>query len=324
MQRTTRPRRFVVAMLATTALASGFVVLLTAGVAAPTTPAALHPGFRVTRRVHRTISSHTSGPRSQTVSPRTRLATTKGSWIPTHRRARSVRSGSCRPRHSTRLERLRTPRHRIGIGGGCLQSSCSVTDSTLIQAGTEQDVSASGQATYDAWYEIIPVPEIASTIAVHPGDVVRCSIGQTVPGVWTITLNDSTDGQGFTQTVPYPSDESTAEWIEETPTEIGTTGAALAALPNLTAVHFTQASVNGANAQLVPDQALQLIDSNGNPIATPSAPVAGNSFNDCAWALVCAAPDDRRSCREVVSTHPHPRSRVWMGVVGVAFPGVTP
>jgi hypothetical protein len=40
----------------------------------------------------------------------------------------------------------------------------------------------------------------------------------------------------------------------------------------------------------VPDQALQLIDSDGNPIATPSAPAGGNSFNDCAWALVCAAP----------------------------------
>ena len=98
---------------------------------------------------------------------------------------------------------------------------------------------ASGQASYDAWYEIIPVPEIASTIAVHPGDAIDCSISQVVPGLWTIALNDTTDGQGFTQTVPYPSDESTAEWIEETPTEIGTSGANLAALPNLTTVQFS-------------------------------------------------------------------------------------
>jgi hypothetical protein len=290
MQRTTRPRRFVVTMLATTALASGFVVFLTAGVAAPTTPAALHPGFRVTEESHRTIavthlgstvadsqSSNWSGYNQGILDTDTPTSSISAQWV--------VPTATQHP--AGEAEDSAT---WIGIGGGCLQSSCSVTDSTLIQAGTEQDVSASGQATYDAWYEIIPVPEIASTIAVHPGDVVRCSIGQTVPGVWTITLNDSTDGQGFTQTVPYPSDESTAEWIEETPTEIGTTGAALAALPNLTAVHFTQASVNGANAQLVPDQALQLIDSNDNPIATPSAPVAGNSFNDCAWALVCAAP----------------------------------
>ena len=120
----------------------------------------------------------------------------------------------------------------IGVGGGCLNSGCSATDSTLVQAGTEQDVSSTGQASYDAWYEIIPVPEIASTIAVHAGDVIDCSISQVVPGLWTITLNDATDGQGFTQTVPYPSDGSTAEWIEETPTEIGTSGTSLAALPN--------------------------------------------------------------------------------------------
>jgi hypothetical protein len=48
--------------------------------------------------------------------------------------------------------------------------------------------------------------------------------------------------------------------------------------------------VNGVNAALVPAEALQLIDANGNPIATPSDPVTGNEFNDCAWALVCPAP----------------------------------
>src|SRR5262245_37317439 len=32
----------------------------------------------------------------------------------------------------------------IGIGGGCVNADCSVTDSTLIQAGTEQDVAADG------------------------------------------------------------------------------------------------------------------------------------------------------------------------------------
>jgi len=178
----------------------------------------------------------------------------------------------------------------IGVGGGCLNSTCSATDATLIQAGTEQDVSASGQASYDAWYEIIPAPEIQSSIAVNPGDVIDCSIAATVPGVWTISLRDTTDGQSFSETLPYPSDESTAEWIEETPTEIGTSGTNLAALPNLSTVHFTNASVNGANANLVADQAVQLIDSNGNPLATPSAPVGGNEFDDCAFATSCAAP----------------------------------
>ena len=33
----------------------------------------------------------------------------------------------------------------IGIGGGCIDSSCTATDSTLIQTGTEQDVSTTGK-----------------------------------------------------------------------------------------------------------------------------------------------------------------------------------
>jgi Peptidase A4 family len=177
----------------------------------------------------------------------------------------------------------------IGIGGGCVNSSCDASDSTLIQAGTEQDVSASGVASYDAWYEIIPAPETESTITVHPGDVIDTVISSTVAGVWSVTLTDKTDGQSFTETLPYSSDETTAEWIEETPTEISTSPG-LASLPNLSTVQFTDAAANGSNANLAADQAMQLVDSNNDPIATPSAPVNGDEFNDCAWATSCAAP----------------------------------
>ncbi len=284
-------RRFAVATLVTTVLATGCVVLFTAGVAAPATPGALsRPTFRVTQEYHRPISvtgigtrfadsqsSNWSGYNQGVLDTDTLTSSISGSWVvPTatqHTKGEAEDSATW-----------------IGIGGGCLQASCSASDSTLIQAGTEQDVSATGQATYDAWYEIIPVPEIESSIVVHPGDVIDCSISQLLPEVWTISLKDATDGQSFTETVPYTSDESTAEWIEETPTEIGTTGTGLAALPNLSTVHFTQATVNGASAGLVPDQAVQLINASGDPIATPSAPVAGNRFDDCAWATSCAAP----------------------------------
>ena len=284
-------RRVFVAGLSMTVLITGFVVLTTAGIAAPATPrSAIHSTLRATDEYHRTISvgrvgtafadsqsSNWSGYNQGILDTDTPTTSISAQWVvPT---ATQHTAGEAEDSATW-----------IGIGGGCLESGCTATDSTLIQAGTEQDVSTSGQATYDAWYEVIPVPEIASTIAVHPGDVIDCSISQELPGVWVVSLNDVTDGQGFSQTVPYPSDESTAEWIEETPTEIGTTGTGLAALPNLTTVKFTQATVNGATAGLVPAQALQLIDSNGDPIATPSAPVNGSLFNDCAWATTCAAP----------------------------------
>lgn len=179
----------------------------------------------------------------------------------------------------------------VGIGGGCLSSACTATDPTLIQAGTEQDVTANGTATYSAWWEIVPVPAITASIAVHPGDVVDCNITQTLPGLWAISLKDVTDGQGFTQTVPYISTGATAEWIEETPVVIGTSGAGVAALPNLSTVSFTGATVNGANAHLVPAQAIDLVGPTGAPVATPSTPgPTANDFNDCSYARSCPAP----------------------------------
>jgi hypothetical protein len=179
----------------------------------------------------------------------------------------------------------------IGIGGGCLDTSCTATDETLIQAGTEQDVAANGTASYSAWWELVPVPSVSASITVSPGDHIHCAISSIVPGVWDITLQDVTNGQSFSETLPYPSTETTAEWIEETPLEVGTSGSGLAALPNLSTVGFTGADVNGAPAGLTSADAIQLTDANGNPIATPSAPGSdGASFDDCAWATTCAAP----------------------------------
>jgi peptidase A4-like protein len=179
----------------------------------------------------------------------------------------------------------------IGIGGGCLDTSCSVTDSTLIQAGTEQDVAADGTQSYSTWFELIPAPSISTPLAVKAGDVVAGSIAEGAPEVWTITLKNVTTGQSWSMTVPYSSTYATAEWIEETPLTFGTGGAGLSSLPNLGTVHFANATVNAANAALNPAEEMQLVDSNGNPIATPSAPsTTKDAFNDCTWSTTCAAP----------------------------------
>ncbi|HET7529403.1 MAG TPA: G1 family glutamic endopeptidase [Mycobacteriales bacterium] len=179
----------------------------------------------------------------------------------------------------------------IGIGGGCLDTSCSATDSTLIQAGTEQDVAADGTASYSTWYELIPAPSISTPLAVKAGDVVSAAISESVPEVWTISLKNVTTGKSWSTTVPYSSSYATAEWIEETPLTFGTSGAGLSSLPNLGTVHFDLATVNGGNAALDPAEEMVLTDSNGSPIATPSAPDAeADGFNDCTWSTTCAAP----------------------------------
>src|SRR5438093_3952798 len=65
----------------------------------------------------------------------------------------------------------------VGIGGGCVNADCSVTDGTLIQAGTEQDVNSKGRASYSAWWELIPAPSITiSGFPVRAGDVMFVSI----------------------------------------------------------------------------------------------------------------------------------------------------
>jgi hypothetical protein len=178
----------------------------------------------------------------------------------------------------------------IGIGGGCIDAGCTTTDSTLIQTGTEQDVSATGAASYYAWYELVPAPELQITsLTVHAGDRMSASIAEVVSdtNAWTITIKDLTTGQSYSTTVPYSSSHATAEWIEETPLEIGT-NAGFAALPNLSQPAFGSATTNGQPAGLKTSEELDLIDSNGNVIGAPSAPNStADGFDACAWASSC-------------------------------------
>jgi hypothetical protein len=178
----------------------------------------------------------------------------------------------------------------IGIGGGCVDAGCTVTDSTLIQTGTEQDVDATGAPSYSAWWELVPAPSISiSNMAVSPGDHMHASISEVVndSDVWDLTIQDVTKNESFSTTVPYPSTHATAEWIEETPLEIGT-NAGFAALPNLTNPAFSSGSVNGSAVKLTPSEQMQLIDSGGKVIGTPSAPnAAGSGFDACTWATTC-------------------------------------
>jgi Peptidase A4 family len=182
----------------------------------------------------------------------------------------------------------------LGVGGGCVNSGCSVSDPTLIQTGTEQDVAANGTTSYSAWWELVPAPsETISSMTVHPGDTMSASVTEAVSGsdLWTIQIKDETTGKSFSQTVPYPSTHLTAEWIQEAPTIIGTSGANVGTLPNLSGANFDNATTNGASAGLSPSEEIQLANSSGTVESTPSAPnPAKNGFNDCTYTTVCAAP----------------------------------
>src|SRR6266849_5873601 len=87
----------------------------------------------------------------------------------------------------------------LGIGGGCVDANCAMGDATLIQAGTSQDVDASGAARYSAWWEIIPQPSTPiANFAVSAGNVIFVDIAETATlEVWSITVKNQTTGQTF-------------------------------------------------------------------------------------------------------------------------------
>jgi len=179
----------------------------------------------------------------------------------------------------------------VGIGGGCVTDNCSITDSTLIQAGTSQDIASNGKASYYSWYELIPKTSVETSLAVSPGNKVDVSIQETAPATWKIDIDNVTTGKSWTKTVTYTSSMDTAEWIEETPLVLGARpDLGIAHLPTLGTVHFGAATLNGQNADLQTLDEMQLV-SGGQVLATPSGPnPKANGFNDCTYATSCAAP----------------------------------
>jgi hypothetical protein len=191
----------------------------------------------------------------------------------------------------------------VGIGGGCIDAGCVLTDSTLIQAGTEQDIVANCngvlglgsqctyQAQYSAWFELIPAPSLTVNLPVTAGNRIHVDIHELFPNteLWSITILNRSTGQSFQQTVPYSSSYATAEWIEETP--VVCCPAQVGPLPNLGKVTFDPGTTNGGNPQLVSSEEIQLVDFNGKILATPSAPDSDrDGFNDCTYATSCSPP----------------------------------
>lgn len=181
----------------------------------------------------------------------------------------------------------------IGIGGGCVDAACSITDDTLIQAGIGHDIDAAGKADYYAWWETIPAPLVRTTLPVRPGDRVAVKISEgRLPEIWTIAIANRSTGASFTITLPYPSSYATAEWVIETPVVVTDTGGIqVGPMPDLAGVRFEHARVNGASAAFVASERMDLVDFNLALIATPSLPDhQGDGFNDCTYAATCPAP----------------------------------
>src|SRR5581483_11962610 len=97
----------------------------------------------------------------------------------------------------------------VGIGGE--------NSRDLIQAGTEEIVSGTGQVRYDAWVETLPAAPRQVPFVVRPGDTVSVSIVQQSGDSWTVSFANATTGAAYQQNVQYRSSLSSAEWIVEAP-----------------------------------------------------------------------------------------------------------
>src|SRR5207249_2429428 len=150
-----------------------------------------------------------------------------------------------------------------------------------------------------------------SSLDVHPGDRIGASIAEVAPNsdVWTMTMQNLTTGQSWSQTVPYTSTHATAEWIVETPLVFGTGGAGLSAMPNLSTVTFDLATVNGQPAGLNASEEIQLVQSDA-VIATPSAPDAQlDGFNVCTYSTSCGSSGGSGGTTAKAPRKPHSHAK---------------
>jgi Peptidase A4 family len=109
----------------------------------------------------------------------------------------------------------------VGIGGFCEDSLCASVDDSLIQLGTEEDVSSAGETHYYAWYEKLPQYPTIIPLQIRPGDMVTATLscGDTCSQseqTWILTMQNG--ARSWSSRVFYSSSQLSAEWIEEAPT----------------------------------------------------------------------------------------------------------
>jgi hypothetical protein len=173
----------------------------------------------------------------------------------------------------------------IGIGG--------VTGTDLIQTGTQALTNVNGSAvTYQAWYETLPGYSQPIPITVNPGDSITASITEQTQNQWTIMLRDNTNKQNFQTVVTYNSSSSSAEWVEEMPSQ---SNGAFIPLDNFGTIQFSNGTTakNGQSLTVAQSgaQAMTMVNSSQQALATPSAlGYDGNSFSVSRSSAVATSP----------------------------------
>ena len=157
----------------------------------------------------------------------TRFKSVSGSWVAPTATCTSSAAGGSPGAYSA---------FWVGLGGAGQTEA-------LEQAGTEANCSAAGQASYYAWYELVPAAPVRTDLAVHPGDHISTSV--TVEGTAVdVSMINHTTGQSFSKQLSMSNpDVSSAEWIAEAPSSCDGSGSCTPLpLTSFGAVNFTSSS----------------------------------------------------------------------------------
>jgi|SRR5579872_5752278 len=151
----------------------------------------------------------------------------------------------------------------VGIGG--------VNSSDLIQAGTEAVSGVPGKVGYLAWYELLPDFAQPVSLAVQAGDSVTVSINRISGLQWQVILKNNTSGSQYSKNLSYNSSLSSAEWIEEMPSD---SQSQLIPLDNFKMVRFSSGFVRSGRTTLSIAKSgalpVTLESSKGKILAVPS------------------------------------------------------
>ncbi len=159
----------------------------------------------------------------------------------------------------------------IGLGG------YHQTSQALEQIGTDAQCSASGRASYSAWYELVPAASRTIRMTVSPGDAISASV-QVRGHLVRLRLTDATTGATFAKTLSASVvDVSSADWIVEAPSEcVG--GVAANACRTLPLADFGTAGFTAARATTLAGHSGTIADSAWSRAAIRLAPAAGARF----------------------------------------------
>jgi hypothetical protein len=151
----------------------------------------------------------------------------------------------------------------VGIGG--------ISSRDLIQCGTQNLISDFGQVTTSAFYEILPDASSVIPININVGDSITVTITEVSQNQWNISFIDNTQGKTFNTTVSYTSSHSSAEWIEEAPSD----GNLQLPLDNFDSIQFLNATAvqNGNRVNIAQSNAqpINMVNITNQIIASPSS-----------------------------------------------------